>query len=287
MYQLRNVINRTSVPSDPSCNMKAAEDYLLLLLHAHVIAAVKHILSSTPNISFENLVQSIVDLVVFPRTTDTQCETQYNDKVHCYAVELLSLSLMWHGFHDACKEADGERILRYWKFLLVAFKSTNHRNYAKEAVNFLLQYYYLFSERQKHQFLWNRCINTTGRKGGNIPCDLYMEHLNRRLKSMLMHMGANVNDKMISKAGRCLAPVLHVSDQFEKLTSSSIHSDRHNALKFGKDFDTVVSVLMDQNVFKPTPNRQHEYFNFQSGLMQKLSRKELLKKVQTNIDQLC
>jgi len=89
-------------------------------------------------------VQLIVDLVVFPRTTDTQCATQYNDKVHCYAVELLSLSLMWHGFHDACKEADGERILHYWKFLLVAFKSTNHRNYAKEAVNFLLQYYYLF-----------------------------------------------------------------------------------------------------------------------------------------------
>ena len=65
MYQLRNMINRTSVPSDPSCNTKAAEDYLLLLLHAHVIAAAKHILSSTPNISFENLVQSIVDLVGF------------------------------------------------------------------------------------------------------------------------------------------------------------------------------------------------------------------------------
>ena len=115
--------------------MKAAEDYLLLLLHAQVIAAVKHILSATPNISVENLVQSIVDLVVFPRITDTQCATQYNDKVHCYAVKLLTLSFMWHGFHDACKEADGERILRYWKFLLVAFKSTNHRNYAPKRLS--------------------------------------------------------------------------------------------------------------------------------------------------------
>ena len=138
MYQLRNVINRTAVPSDPSSNMKASEDYLLLLLHAHVIAAAKHVLSSDPNTSFENLVQSIVDLVVFPRTTEIESATQYNDKVHCYAVELLSLSLLWHGFHDACKEADGDRILRYWKFLLVTFKSTNHHKYAKEAVNFLL-----------------------------------------------------------------------------------------------------------------------------------------------------
>ena len=64
--------------------------------------------------------------------------------------------------------------------------------------------------------------------------------------------------KTISKTGKCLAPVLHVSDQFENLTSSSIHSDRYNALKFGKDFDTVLSVLMNQNAFKPTQNRQHK-----------------------------
>ena len=38
MYQLKNPINR-SVPSDPSNNVKAAEDFLLLLVHAHIIAA--------------------------------------------------------------------------------------------------------------------------------------------------------------------------------------------------------------------------------------------------------
>ena len=32
---------------------------------------------------------------------------------------LLSLGLLWHGFHDFVREGDGERILRYWKFLCV------------------------------------------------------------------------------------------------------------------------------------------------------------------------
>ena len=47
------------------------------------------------------------------------------------------LSLIWHSFHDAIKEGGGERIVRYWKLLLIIFKASNHRNYAKEAVLFL------------------------------------------------------------------------------------------------------------------------------------------------------
>ena len=45
MYQVKNLLNRTSVPLDPEKNMNASEDFLLLLLHAHVIAAAKGILS--------------------------------------------------------------------------------------------------------------------------------------------------------------------------------------------------------------------------------------------------
>ena len=43
MYQLRNRINRTSVTKHPEKNVKAAEDFLALVLHAHVIAAAKAI----------------------------------------------------------------------------------------------------------------------------------------------------------------------------------------------------------------------------------------------------
>ena len=84
------------------------------------------------------------------------------------------MGLLWHGFHDGIKEGDGDRIFRYWKFLLVIFKSTRHKNYAKESVILLHQYYYQLSDRQKMQLLWSICVNTQRRQGCNIPCDLYM-----------------------------------------------------------------------------------------------------------------
>ena len=54
-----------------------------------------------------------------------------DDGVYVYATEMLTLGLIWHGFHDSNKEGDGDRILRYWKFLLIIFKVPKRYNYAK------------------------------------------------------------------------------------------------------------------------------------------------------------
>ena len=45
LYQLRNLLNRTGVPMDPADNMKGAEDFLLVVLHSHIVAAANIILS--------------------------------------------------------------------------------------------------------------------------------------------------------------------------------------------------------------------------------------------------
>ena len=179
MYQLRNILNRTAVPSDPEKNMKAAEDFLLLLLHAHVVAAAHQLLlfTSIANQSLAYLAKSIVSTFLLLPNTETATE-EHVDGVNLYARELLTLGLLWHEFHDACKEGDGDRILLCWKMMLPIFKATNHRNYAKEAVNVIMQSKYL-SKRKAAQLLWSRCVNTRGLVGCNIPCDLHMEHLNR------------------------------------------------------------------------------------------------------------
>ena len=39
-----------------------------------------------------------------------------------YTTDLLTLGLLWHGFHDSIREGDGDRIFLYWKFLLPVFK---------------------------------------------------------------------------------------------------------------------------------------------------------------------
>jgi len=266
--------------------MNGAEDFLLLLLHAHVTSAAKVILSYNPTDSADTLAKRIVaNFVVLPCNTDTDlpdCE----DEVYLYSTEFLSLALVWHGYYDAIREGDGERILKYWKFLLIIFKSSGKKNYGKEAVNLLLQYYYLFSERQKHQMLWSRCINTRGYKGTNIPADLHMEHLNRRLKIMMRNLGANIKPSSIEKAGRCIGVVQNVCHVFEEETSSKHSSDKHPIPKFKKDFQTILQLLDEEQVFITLCKRKHASFDVKRPLMKRFNNKEICSKIKSNIDQI-
>ena len=329
MYQLRTLINRTNVPSDPQNNMNAAEDFMALLLHAHVVAAAETIADFNPMESVTDVARAIVaNFIRFPDTTpvvddsgegntgkragskkgkkgagkqradkaadgkegddgDGNDDESTVDGIHLYATELLTVAMVWHGFHDASKEGDGERILRYWKLLLVFFKSTNRRNYAKEAVNLLFQYHCKFSDRQKHQLLWGRCVNVSGVEGANIPCDLHMEHLNRRLKTMIRHMGANVKPKSIIRAGKAIHVVHRLCKKFEEQTVSRGHSDRHKVPSFGQDFHTILDQLTTDNVFlTQSTQRKHPSFKYKCGIFDTLSRQQLISKVNTNIKQL-
>ena len=292
MYQLRNLINRTNVPKDPQDNMNAAEDYFLLLLHTHVVAAAKTIMKLNPQSSVTELARLIiVNYLRLPQVDDSKRDHSLSscdaDGVYLYATELLTLGLLWHGFHDSSKEGDGERILRHWKFLLIIFKSTQHNNYAKEAVNLLLQANYLLSDRQRAQLLWSRCVNTRGQPGANIPADLYNEHLNKRLKSIIKGQGANVKPNSIVRAGKALGPVHNICTAFERQTTSRLHSSDHSFPEFGKDFNTIAQVLEEQNVFVPTSSRQHTSFTFKCGILEKFSYKELLKRVEKVLNNSC
>ena len=70
MYQLRTLINRTNVPSDPQNNMNAAEDFMALLLHAHVVTAAETIADFNPMESVTDVARAIVaNFIRFPDTT--------------------------------------------------------------------------------------------------------------------------------------------------------------------------------------------------------------------------
>ncbi|XP_064386162.1 uncharacterized protein LOC135334762 isoform X4 [Halichondria panicea] len=285
MYNLRNVIHRTNVPSDPQKNMNSCEDFMLLLVHSHVVEAANTLqqLSQTKDIS--ELTSRIIS--TFLRIPDleslSKLPSECNDNVYLYGTDLLTIGLIWHGFHDAVKEGDGKRILRYWKLLLIIFKVTGHRNYAKEAIIVLDQYYRTFSERQKTQLLWSRCINTQGVPGANIPCDLHMEHLNRRLKTCIRNMGANVSSSKIVKAGKAIATLHHVCNVFEKQTVGHVQSGRHNFRSFGDDLTHVVKVLREVKTFTYNPHRIERYVSFKKkrGILERITTNELIDKIKT------
>ena len=82
-----------------------------------------------------------------------------------------------------------------------------------------------------------------GCHGGNIPCDLHMEHLNRRLKTAISIMGTNVRPASIQKAGRAIASVQWICQMYKQQTASQKHSGFNSIPDFGKDFIQILRVV--------------------------------------------
>ena len=96
-------------------------------MHAYIITAAKNILSKKTIESVIELSKEIVETYLninIPTEDSTRSETnKVKDKMFLYAREVLTLCLLWHGYHDAISEGDGDRVLRYWRFLFLVFKN--------------------------------------------------------------------------------------------------------------------------------------------------------------------
>jgi len=99
----------------------------------------------------------------------------------------------------------------------------------------------------------------------NIPCDLHLEHLNRRLKGSLHNLGPNNNNDIIQHAAKTVGIVSKVCRQFERETGSIKDSDHHNRKPYTQDFNLI---LEEKNVFSNKPDRMHKNFTLTQGHMQ-------------------
>lgn len=146
LAQLKNLLNRSSVPCSPKKDVHATEDFLQVVLEGHVLsAALEHFgqesLSVCPDPSlseslkkmppklrtaeFEDLASKIIephlDFSLLSGTSGST-PTASSDGVRAYAQSLLSHLLLWAEFEDSIREGDGPRVLRCFKFLLILFK---------------------------------------------------------------------------------------------------------------------------------------------------------------------
>lgn len=55
-----STINRTAVPTETDTNLKTAEDFYLVVLHAHIVGAAKATLSLQPVSSAGELAEEVV-----------------------------------------------------------------------------------------------------------------------------------------------------------------------------------------------------------------------------------
>lgn len=149
---------------------------------------------------------------------------------------------------DAIREGDGKRILRCWIFFLPIFKVSNRSNYSIEAFIVLAQHDFLFSERMK-QLLWSRTINTHGRPGKNVLCDLHLEHMNRECKTAIGHIGANISNKTVSRVGKCIGSLSNITEHFEKVNGTERQSGKHLTHSTFKDLEKMLSQLHSESCF--------------------------------------
>ena len=65
------------------------------------------------------------------------------------------------------------------------------------------------------QLVWSRCINTRGIQGKNIPSDLFMEHLNRVCKEVVLTLGSNKTLEAMKRVGKCVGAINDLLEDYD------------------------------------------------------------------------
>lgn len=293
LHQLRNLIHRTNVPpKKPSKDANASEDFLHIVMVGHIIAAaMSHFGLSMEDTALPpctipqdveshekvhylhdtvySFIKANTNLAVLP-THHRQPPKSSVDGVHEYAREVCTLALLYEEFRDAISEADGTRVLRCWKFLLLLFRASHRTNYACEALTLLTQYNMTLPPRMAMQLKWSRFINSSGKPGCNIPCDLHLEHINRTVKTAVSTLGPNVTPKAIQRVGVCVGPLMEACRNFDKETHTPVHSGKHAMKSFSKDLAVIVKELHSSKVFSYLPGRKHNSVSIKYSLINTL-----------------
>ena len=145
LRQMKNFINWSSVP-----NMKGAEDFLELVLNAHVIICARHIIDSGKSGSVQEIANMLVEGYV---KIDDKMKTASKDQIYLYACEIITLGLFWKNYHDACKEGDGERIMLIWKYLIIILKLSSRKTILRKLFYFCYNAIF-YSQRGR----WLKCF---------------------------------------------------------------------------------------------------------------------------------
>ena len=129
--------------------------------------SIEHTCSKT---WLDETAERLVTATIMPSTT--------NDPVFALHRSFLHHAFLYIDLREAIRWAEGEQIVRHWKFWLVKFLSCGFTNYAKEAVNHIANLKAVFPRHIAFIATHNRTVNMTGTPGRAKPVDQLIEHYN-------------------------------------------------------------------------------------------------------------
>lgn len=170
---------------------------------------------------------------------------------------------------DAIKEGDGYRLLSYYKFVLLFAYKFKHTKYAYVLLLFFVLTCAVLSKEESFCLIVNRFINSMGRWGGNIPLDLFMEHLNLLLKRLGKGMGGNMTNASLQRAAQSVVPLNNVMMGINEDYLKVKRSGHHGSENPGEAVEIIVNDLIKGNVFQRLPARSGypSFSKFKSNIL--------------------
>ena len=129
-------------------------------------------------------------------------------------------------------------------------------------------------------------MNRKGRIGCNVPCDLALEHLNRRVKMVLHHLGANIRDSTIIRAAKSIGIVDSICTALEQSLEVEPDSGPHRIAGGTKDFCLILETLLEKEIFKQVDDRTHTCFHHTCTLMEQVEKSKLISWLKKSLNDL-
>lgn len=276
----RSKLNRVAVTKNPKNCVDAAIDFFGAVTKGHWLACAcsilginnmdeaLHILELVLKATNDQklfFIRSIAREVVERATLvenaffPSQATNNTADRVYNYARVLCHYGSLVAEFRDGWAEGDGERMMRCWRLFLPHFKASGCSKYALEALRIQFQLQVL-SPNLAHQVKWHRFMNTRGGMGMNIPCDLYNEHVNKQVKTVIQNMGSNLTEQALKQAVRCISPLHTACKGFDAATNVPIISSQHTRKSDAEDIRKVVISVLRRRLLEVVGPRKHQCF---------------------------
>ena len=182
------------------------------------------------------------------------------DGVFNYSSALLNDGLLLLELRDSIRQADGPRVLRCWKFMLLYWRYAGHTKYSLEVIHLLGAVKATATPCLAHEITWCRFVNSRGGSRNNIPVDLYMDHLNRTLKDYLLGLGANISESTIIQISRSLRKLMAVTTHLDSVCGIHKESIYHTCKDASTDLQLIIDELQKSQVFDYIPGRYHKTF---------------------------
>ena len=277
LNQLFTRLGRLPKANKPKDDMHACQDALLTVFKGHIVAAACRELNiGGPEGDIKDIIVNMSLLndltmkvarrfTVIPEAFLNESVPDTGDRVHSYAQVLCHFAAIVHLFTDACKEGDGECVIRCWKLCMLHFHAERKTKYALEALRLQFQLVTL-QPNLAHQLTWGRFVNIHGGKGRNIPCDLHNEHVNKLYKEIIGNMGANFTEFASTRAARAVSSLERLALGFERHTGIHPEATAHSRRSDVKDVQIVAEVVLQAKILEVIDERYHSKFpNFSSN----------------------